>query len=688
MANNRLVMTNAGVYAASNATPTGPYIQIVSFKLGDDYQNPALITDTQLAGNVVYSGVPSSFSYFDANTVQVNLEVPADIGPFDYGELGIYLPGDVLFARLSYGVLRTKQTAISSGYSNVLRIKALIRLSQGPAVFDILPGLDQDLLELNSLQVVNTPIDHPENPMVLAHEPNDFQESVLLFRNESTMWNLVNYTRIGTAPISGASDATHITSGFFGTLYQPPTGSLGKYLIQTTGGYLRSIETITGNTAELASPLNTLPLIGRNVAVYQLNTSLMADFVTALGNVDKGFPRGTRMIFNQSSAPPGWVKDTSAYLDDSMVRLVIGNVSNGGSQTFSAWNATSMVDPAIQYTGVPPLTPQGLTAGAVQHTHAIHRNLRYNDFIVATKGANVVPPTGPVASFSYSPTTGTAPLAVTFTDTTTGSPTSWLWDFGDGATSILQNPTHTFNGSSTVTLTVMPGGSSVSVAMNVTVPAPVANFNYSPSGGVAPAVITFSDASTGGTPTSWAWTFGDGGQSTAQNPTHNFTLAGNYNVTMTATNAAGSTSQTKAVLITATALAPVANFSASPTSGASPLTVNFTDTSTNFPTAWSWNFGDGSTSIQRSPAKTYTAQGVYTVTLTATNAGGSDSQITTNMITVTSGGGTIVPVASFTTSVTNGTTPLNVTFTDTSANNPTSWLWDFGDGSFSTQQNP
>ncbi len=74
-----------------------------------------------------------------------------------------------------------------------------------------------------------------------------------------------------------------------------------------------------------------------------------------------------------------------------------------------------------------------------------------------------------------------------------------------------------------------------------------------------------------------------------------------------------------------TAVPPVADFTASPSSGASPLSVSFTDLSTNSPTSWSWNFGDGSTSVSQNPSHTYAAAGNYTVSLTATNGDGSGS---------------------------------------------------------------
>jgi len=133
---------------------------------------------------------------------------------------------------------------------------------------------------------------------------------------------------------------------------------------------------------------------------------------------------------------------------------------------------------------------------------------------------------------------------------------------------------------------------------------------------------------------------------------------------------------------------PVANFSGTPQSGDYPLQVSFTDLSTNSPTSWEWDFGDGTPhEYVKNPIHTYTAANQYTVTLTATNACGSDVEQKVNYITVSEPSNP--PVAAFTANPTSGPIPLEVTFTDQSINGPTSWTWDFGDGSpVSHDQNP
>ncbi len=160
----------------------------------------------------------------------------------------------------------------------------------------------------------------------------------------------------------------------------------------------------------------------------------------------------------------------------------------------------------------------------------------------------------------------------------------------------------------------------------------MANFSGTPTSGTAPLNVTFTDASSN-SPTSWSWTFGDSNSATAQNPSHTYSSAGTYTVALTATNVQGNNTCTKANYITAsTGSAPVANFSGNPTSGLAPLSVTFTDSSTNTPTAWSWNFGDSNTSTVQNPSHTYSAAGNYTVALTATNAYGNNTNTKTNYI--------------------------------------------------------
>jgi len=298
----------------------------------------------------------------------------------------------------------------------------------------------------------------------------------------------------------------------------------------------------------------------------------------------------------------------------------------------------------------------------------------------------------PVADFSANRTSGKVPLSVQFTDSSQNNVTSWSWQFGDGTTSIEQNPVHTYTvaGDYTVTLTVTNecGSDSASKQEYITAepcPPPVANFNANRTSGKAPLSVQFTDLSTND-PDTWLWQFGDGDTSTEQNPVHTYTIPGTYTVNLTVTNECGCDSASKQEFITAEPCPPpVADFSANRTSGKAPLSVQFTDLSTNDPDTWLWQFGDGDTSTEQDPVHTYTTPGTYTVNLTVTNECGCDSASKQEFITAEP---CPPPVADFSANQTCGKIPLSVQFTDLSTNDPDTWLWQFGDGDTSTEQNP
>jgi PKD repeat protein len=125
---------------------------------------------------------------------------------------------------------------------------------------------------------------------------------------------------------------------------------------------------------------------------------------------------------------------------------------------------------------------------------------------------------------------------------------------------------------------------------------------------------------------------------------------------------------------------------ADPTTGYAPLIVYFYDLSDKTATSWSWDFGDGTNSPEQDPIHEYKNAGIYTVSLTATGPGGSDTETKTNYITVTQMPS--APVAGFSGTPTSGQPPLTVNFTDQSTGTVTGWSWDFGDGGTSTLQNP
>lgn len=201
------------------------------------------------------------------------------------------------------------------------------------------------------------------------------------------------------------------------------------------------------------------------------------------------------------------------------------------------------------------------------------------------------------------------------------------WDFGDGTNSTDFSPVHTYStaGTYTVNLTVSNANGTASKTATINVSelpismSPVANFIIN-----VPLTVQFTDSSENAT--EWNWDFGDGMNSTDQNPTHAYSTAGIYTVNLTVSNANRTDSKTAIINVSEkpVSVVPVANFSTNVTSGNVPISVQFNDSSENA-TQWFWDFGDGNNSTEQNPVHIYSTAGNYTVNLTASNGNGMNS---------------------------------------------------------------
>jgi len=210
-------------------------------------------------------------------------------------------------------------------------------------------------------------------------------------------------------------------------------------------------------------------------------------------------------------------------------------------------------------------------------------------------------------------------------------------------------------------------------------PLPQVDFSADAVTGCAPLTVNFSDL-TVGTIDTWVWEFGDGTFSDIQHPTHEYTTAGVYDVSLAVTSAAGNNDTVKFGYIVVS-IPPVVAFTVSSPVVSVGETVYFTDTSTGDPFERVWDFGDGGSATAQNPSHTFDTPGVYSPKLVATNGCGTDSLTMANMIVVG-------PVAAFNVSMTTGSAPLFVEFVDESIGTVTDWAWDFGDDATDTAANP
>lgn len=293
------------------------------------------------------------------------------------------------------------------------------------------------------------------------------------------------------------------------------------------------------------------------------------------------------------------------------------------------------------------------------------------------------------ADFTSNVQTGCAPLIVAFQDLSKGSPTSWKWTLGNGATSTNQNPVTTYVDPGTYTINLSIKGSSgkdsVSKTAFITVYAnPQVVFNGTPTEGCFPLDVKFSNSSKAGSGSisGYTWDFGDGNIDSTPTATHTYISNGTFDVTLKVTNSFGCvTAITKSDLIKIND-GVNANFMLSSLDVCkTPANAVFKNTSqASGSVSYEWDFGDGKTSTLANPAHSYATTGTYSVLLTAQTAGGCTDTALLEL-------DVHVPAPGF--SYTDATC-LNQTvhFTNTSSPTPVESHWDFGDGTTSADFNP
>ena len=258
-----------------------------------------------------------------------------------------------------------------------------------------------------------------------------------------------------------------------------------------------------------------------------------------------------------------------------------------------------------------------------------------------------------------------------------------FWDFGDGNTSELNQPVHTYTESGTYTITL------TGVLTNIQCPAtytntitvleiPEVTFEISGTGGCAPYDVQLTNTSQG--TVYYEWDVGDGNLSTEENPSHTYETAGNYQVTFIATDNNGCFNDTSITNIQVHPQ-PVSEFDFERESACGlPAKIQFENLSENA-SSYLWQFGDGASSTLTNPSFIYDEAGTFNVILTATNQFGCED-ISFRNLTIHE-----MPEAAFALENTEGCEPLAVTFINNSTT-ANEFFWDFGDGTTSTDQYP
>ena len=543
-----------------------------------------------------------------------------------------------------------------------------------------------------------------------------------------------------------------------------------------TNNYNTPLDTVTQTTRTLTTPPPpTPPVASFTVQAGTKYEDLPIQFTDTSTNTPTAW---TWAWGDQTANTTGTATPTHTFLNPGTYYVTLTATNGGGSNTTAATpvvitltvpvqppvcdfivNTTSpTVNQPIQFTDNSSNSPTGWvwvwgdgsangTTRTPTHTFTLSgtKNVQLTANNTSSGGSAGTPitkqvvvaaaPAGaPVSTYTANPPVAVKGRQIQFTDTSINSPDTWAWNFGDGTTSTLQSPTHTYatTGDKTLTFRASRGatqGNLNSVVIRVYLPSdagwgvpiggklppivptgpPVANFTSSPASppGSSPGqAVSFTDTSTGN-PTSWLWEFDKWAPSnqTTQNAKIAFTIPATKQVYLTATNQYGSSTVQKSYIVgtqTAPTLPPVANYVYSPINPYVGQPVTFSDQSTNGPILqWEWIFvGETVTSSLETFDYAFQVAGSKTVQLRTRNAVGWCTTPKTITFTVTAAPpGNVSPNSTFTMKNSSGVTVPSggsvvkntlMSFQDTSTGTPlpTIWSWNFGDGATSTVKNP
>ncbi len=295
----------------------------------------------------------------------------------------------------------------------------------------------------------------------------------------------------------------------------------------------------------------------------------------------------------------------------------------------------------------------------------------------------------PKAAFTSNDTKGCSPLVVQFSDASSGSPTQWKWDLGNGTISTQQNPSTIYLDPGTYTVKLIVSNSSGTdsiIKINyITVYAkPNVIFTATPTAGCNPLTVQFADQSTGGSGNilNEVWDFGDGQISTASNPLHTYIVSDTFSVTLSVSNSFGCNQVLQQPALIDVAPQVTADFDYNYTNACEPPTkVDFNNLSVSESSlTYQWFFGDGGTSIQANPSYTYNQNGNYQVKLIVRSDEGCSDTISKSISIGTVKPDFILPL--------NACVNSPLLFTNSSSPSPVSATWTFGDNGTSTKLSP
>lgn len=276
----QLIITNVGLAAAQVATPTGPFIEIDSFKIGSAYGYTPTRDDQDINGELLYQGAPLTYKYVGDNTLDIVCRLPAEAGPFQFGEVALFLSGGAMFAKAAFADLQIKYSSLGTNVLSTYTFNCLLRLDQAVAVFKINTNcLPPDIWEVDKWSDVYPPAlsANPDIPSILVHEPDANGNATLITRSTDNQWSVAgNYHWVGTGTVVAAT-TTSLDFNASEISNVSTTSLANEYVVETPDGYLRSVSAVTTVGGSLRFTLNdALPAVqpvGAKIALNSMQTN-------------------------------------------------------------------------------------------------------------------------------------------------------------------------------------------------------------------------------------------------------------------------------------------------------------------------------------------------------------------------------------------------------------------------------
>lgn len=255
-----LLITNQGLAVASVAMPEGPYIHITSFQVGSAYGYDPQRTDPGLNGNLLYSGVPTSYEYIGNNTLNVICEIPVDAGPFQFGEVALFLDGGVMFAKGVFDEPQTKYSSLGTNVVSSYTFNCLLKLQQSVAVFQIdtvnAPPTVLDIYQWSDVYPPGVSA-NPDVPLYVVRELSPSGDSSLLQNSSDSFWTL------GTTYFPVHNNASVLNSSTTWVEFSPTLFSSAalssvnrQWVLETPDGFFRSVSGVVTSGGNYRFNLN------------------------------------------------------------------------------------------------------------------------------------------------------------------------------------------------------------------------------------------------------------------------------------------------------------------------------------------------------------------------------------------------------------------------------------------------